>query len=236
MGRIKKHKIEWKGRIEGKEFVNILFEELTVMKAEVKKVVFKNVHFKNCYLGLESKYTDCVFIDCKFYGKYSSLGKPSKYFNCRFESCQFIGTDLFTGQHFYDCRLSGLMKNAILNDKHPKVKNNETVFSNCHLADMTFDNVSLYGKSVFEDCIFPASGIRLYDNTNDRLIEKAEEICRKIETEDKVESEVIFRRTTKQGQNPIILDDLFLNSFFKTENSRKIFESIVSGHELSNKK
>ncbi len=233
MKRVKKHKIYWSGRIKGKEFANILFEELTVRNARITKVIFKNIHFKNCYLGFNSKYLDCTFIDCKFYGKYSSLVKPAQYTNCRFENCQFIGIDLFTGQHFYNCKLSGLMKNALLIDKHPKVKNNETVFKNCDLTDLIFDNVSLYGKNVFENCLLPTSGIRLYDNANDGLIQRAEEVCREIETTDKIESEVIFRRTLKEGQNPLILDELFLNSFFKTENSRKIFESIVDGYELN---
>ncbi|WP_306012965.1 MULTISPECIES: pentapeptide repeat-containing protein [unclassified Allomuricauda] len=233
MKKTKEHKIDWNGRIENKEFSDILFEELTVKKADIKSVTFRNVHFKNCYLGFNSKYSDSTFIECKFYGKYSSLGTPAIYTNCRFENCQFIGIDLFTGQHFYDCKFSGLMKNPILNDIHPKVKNNETVFKNCDLTNLTFQNVSLYGKNVFENTILPASGIRLYDNTNDKLIEKAEQVCGSIESSDKIESEVIFRRNLKQGQNPIILDDLFLDSFFKTENSRKIFEKIVKGYELN---
>lgn len=233
MGRIKKYKMEWSGRIQGKEFADILFEELTVRKGNIKKVVFRNIHFKNCYLGFDSKYSECVFLNCKFYGKYSSLGKPCKYMNCQFENCLFIGIDLFAGQHFYDCKFSGVMKNPILNDKHPKVKNNETVFKNCDLTDLTFHNVSLYGKNVFINCILPASGIRLYDNLNDKLIERAEQICSNVESDHKIESEVIFRRTLKQGQNPIILDNLFLDSFFKTENSRKIFEEIVKGYELN---
>jgi len=235
MKRTKEHKIDWNGRIEDKEFADILFEELAVRKAYIKRVIFRSVHFKNCYLGFNSKYSDCVFIDCKFYGKYSSLGKPAKYIKCRFENCQFIGMDLFTGQHFYDCQLSGLMKNPILNDKHPKINNNETVFKNCDLSGLILDNVSIYGKDVFDNCVLPAVGIRLFDNTNDRLIERAEEVCREIETNDKIESEVIFRKKLKQGQNPIILDDLFLNSFFKTEKSKKTFEDIVKGYELNKK-
>ena len=233
MRRTKEHKIEWSGRIDSKEFIDILFDELTVRKAEIKKVVFQNVHFKNCYLGFNSKYFDCIFNSCKFYGKYSSLGQPSSFNDCRFNDCQFIGIDLFIGQHFYDCQLSGLMKNSILNDKDPKVSNNETVFKNCDLSGLIFDNVSAYGKDIFENCILPNKGIRLFDNTNDSLIEKAERVCGEIESDDKIESEVIFRKSIKQGQNPILLDELFLESFFKTENSRRIFEDIVTGHESS---
>jgi hypothetical protein len=60
---------------------------------------------------------------------------------------------------------------------------------------------------------------------------KAHEICSMISNLDKIESEIIFKRDLKSGQNPIILDNLFLDSFFKTPDSRKIFETIVSGFE-----
>ncbi|QLE01786.1 hypothetical protein HX109_09535 [Galbibacter sp. BG1] len=235
MKRTKEHKLDWSGRIENKKFINILFNELTVRKAQIKKVIFQNVHFKNCFLGYNSKYSDCTFIDCRFYGKYSSLGPPSSFYNCRFVNCQFIGIDLFTGQYFYDCQLSGLMKNSILNDEHAKIINNETVFKNCDLSGLIFENVNVYGKNIFNNCILPNKGIRLFDNKDDKLIERAERYCGEIESDDKIESEVIFRKTLKQGQNPIILDELFLESFFKTENSRRIFEDIVNGYELNKK-
>ncbi len=233
MKRTKEHKIEWSGKIKEKEISDILFDELIIRKANIKGVVFKNVHFKNSQLGFDAKYYECDFIDCKFYGKYSSLGKPSTYNDCRFENCEFVGIDLFTGQHFKNCVLSGLMKNPILHDKHPQIENSETVFNNCDMTDLIFDNVSIYGKDVFRDCVLPKQGIRLFDNTGDKLIERAEQICRNINSSDKIASEIIFRRDLKKGQNPIILDDMFLESFFETENSRKTFDEITKGYELN---
>ena len=235
MKKTKEHKIQWSGKIKGKEFSDILFVELIVRKADIKKVTFKNIYFKNSYLGFDTKYSNCHFIDCKFYGKYSSLGKPAIYDDCRFENCEFVGIDLFTGQQFINCFLSGLFKNSILNDKHPKIDNNETVFKGCDMGDLIFDNLSIYGKDIFNNCILPKFGIRLFDNTNDRLIEYAEQICNNINSDDKIETEIIFKRNLKQGQNPIILDNLFLESFFKTENSRKIFNEIIKGFELDKK-
>jgi len=232
MKRITEYKTEWTGKIIGKEFSDILFDELVVRKADIEKVTFKNVHFKNSYLGFDSQYSNCVFDGCKFYGKYSSLGRPAKYKKCRFENCKFIGMNLFTGQHFYDCTFSGLMKNPILNDVHPKVENNETEFKDCDLSDLIFDNVTIYGKNVFYNSIVPSSGIRLFDNSNNQLIKRAQDICESIETDDKIESQIIFQHNLKQGQNPIILDNLFLDSFFKTDRSKQIFNEIVKGYEL----
>lgn len=232
MKRTSEHNIKWFGIIEDVEFSNILFNELVVKKAELRKVIFKNVYFKNCNLGLNSKYSDCLFIDCKFYGKYSSLGKPCKFDNCEFVNCEFNGIDLLVGVHFFNCIFSGLLKNQILNDKNSKTENNETVFKDCNLMNLKFNNVNIYGNNIFDNCILPKSGIRLFDNTNNKLITRAEEICKDLDTNDKIESEIIFRRELKNGQNPLILDELFLESFFMTNGSRKIFEEIVKGYEV----
>jgi hypothetical protein len=45
MNRTKEHKVEWTGKIKGKEFSNILFDEMVIRKADIKKVVFKNTPF-----------------------------------------------------------------------------------------------------------------------------------------------------------------------------------------------
>lgn len=233
MGTIKKQKVVWRGRIEGKKIVNVVFDELTVQKAHIKRTIFKNVHFKNCQLGINSNYTDCLFVDCKFDGKNCSLGRSCSYTDCDFENSKFIGVDLFGGQNFYACKLSGLMRNSILSDNHPIVKNNATVFNNCNLTNLMFENISIYGKDVFNNCFLPLTGIKLFDNTNDRLIDRAEKICGEINNEDGIESLIVFKRELKQGQNPIILDDFFLNTFFESEDSRRLFKKIVQGYELN---
>jgi hypothetical protein len=227
----KKSQIEFTGKIKYQTFIDVVFDELSVRNADIKESAFVRVHFRNSYLGFNSRYTDCTFENCKFYGKYTSLGYPAEYRNCKFLNCDFIGLDLFRGQHFYDCRFSGIMKNCILNDKNPIVENNETQFIRCDLSDLLFDNISIYGKDIFVDSKFPVKGVRLFDNTNDSLIKNAEEICSKINNEYKIESEIIFKRDLKSGQNPIILDSLFLDSFFKTIESRNIFDSIVMNYE-----
>lgn len=232
MKRTKELKIEWSGKITGLEYSNRLFDELVVRKAVINDVTFKNVHFKNSYLGFNTQYFSCQFVDCKFYGKYSSLGSPAIYTDCKFEHCEFNGTSLFNGQHFYNCVFSGILKNPILYDKHPQIENNETVFKNCDLANLLFDNVNIYGKDIFENCILPKSGIRLFDNAGNKLIQRAEDICRKINSEDALASEIIFKRELKKGQNPIILDNLFLKSFLKTEHANNIFYKIIKDFEI----
>jgi hypothetical protein len=221
------------GKIIEQDYSGILFDELLISKAKITKARFQNVHFKNSQLGFDSDYNDCEFTKCKFFGKYSSLGLRAKYSNTKFIDCEFIGVTLFEGSKFYNCTFSGLIKNAIIRDSKTGLFSKKTpVFNNCDLSEVIFDNLSLYGSKALESCILPKQGIRKFQNEDDSLIEKAHEICSRINNLDKIESEIIFKRDLKSGQNPIILDNLFLDSFFKTPDSRKIFETIVSGFEL----
>lgn len=233
MKRVKKTNIEWKGKIKGKEYSDILFEELSISKGKIINVEFKNIHFKNCLLGQKTEYIESNFVNCKFFGKYSSLGSPSKFSKCRFENCQFVGIDLFHGTNFHKCEFSGSMKNHILYDKSSKFKGWETEFIECDFSQLTFDHLNIYGKNIFKNCVLPKNGIRLYRNSNDELIQRSEDICSHIDTDHKIESEVIFRRSMMTGQDPIIIDDLFLESFFKTVESRRIFDEIVEGYQLN---
>lgn len=76
----------------------------------------------------------------------------------------------------------------------------------------------------------------MFNNADDILIKRASQMCSEIKTDSKIESEVIFRATLKSGQNPIILDNLFLDSFFPDQNSKDLFENIVLGYELTDNK
>lgn len=232
MKKIREYKAQWRGKIKARYISNTLFDGLSIRKAILKNVVFENVDFKNSSLGSKSKFYNCAFINCKFYGRLCSLGQPCTYVGCNFQNCNFTGTDLFRGQRYYDCVLSGRIKSAILNDKHPKVRHSETMFIDCDLSQLIFDNVNIYGKNIFKNSILPHTGIRLFDNTNDSLLDKAKTILDTVETKAKIESKVIFLQCVKRGQNPIILDEIFLNSFFKTDESKRVFDTIINGHEL----
>lgn len=232
MSRNKLDNVEWKGVIEEKSYTNFLFDHFVVRNADVVRVSFSDVFFLNSFLGYETKYVDCVFTSCKFYGKHSSLGDKVKFMNCHFINCDFTGNDLFGDQYFFNCSFSGLMKNIILKDKVLTKSAPVEIFDRCSLLDLTFNNVHIYGGNIFKDSVLPSSGLRLFDNSNNKLIKRAERICSEIDSDQKIESEIVFQKDLKSGQNPLILDSSFLNSFFKSKESREIFESIVSGYEL----
>ena len=224
---------KFSGKIIGQDYSDILFEELLISKTKIAKTRFNNIHFKNSQFGNDSEFNDCKFTKCKFFGKYSTLGLSTIYSNCKFIDCEFIGVTLFEGSKFSNCTFSGVIKNAIIRDSKSGLFGKKTaVFNDCDLSGVIFDNLSLHGSIGLKNCILPQKGIRKFQNDRDSLIDKAYEICSKINSQDKIESEIIFKRDLKSGQNPIILDDLFLDSFFKTPDSKKIFDTIVYGFEL----
>jgi len=220
------------GQITNQDYSEILFDGLSVNNAKVNKTRFTNIHFKNSQLGLNSEYVDCEFNNCKFFGKYSTLGFSTKYKGCKFLDCEFIGTTLFEAALFSNCIFSGKIKNAIIKDRQQRTFKKIVVFDQCDLSGIVFDNISIQGKFCFENCVLPTRGIIKYRNENDSLIDRAYTICSKIESSSKIEAEVIFKRELRSGQNPIILDKLFLDSFFPTDDSRRIFENIVTGYEI----
>lgn len=220
------------GDITNQIYTDILFDGLQVRNARISKTRFSNIHFKNSYLGNSSEYVQCEFKNCRFFGKYSTLGFSTTYRNCNFIECEFNGTSLFEDALFSNCVFSGSIKNAIIQDRKQKIFKNIPVFDHCDFHEIIFDNLSLYGKYIFKNCILPSKGIKKFKNENDSLINRAVEICSKIENLDKTESEVIFMKKLKSGQDPIILDELFLDSFFKTQESRNIFDLIVKGYEI----
>jgi hypothetical protein len=221
------------GKIVGQNYSDILFDELLISRSKILNSKFQNIHFKNSQLGNHSEYNDCIFIKCKFFGMSSTLGFSTKYTNCIFDECEFIGVTLFEGSKFYKCSFSGLIKNAIISDSKARLFGKKiSVFNDCDLSEVTFDNLNLYGSIGLSSCINPKKGIRKFRNDNDSLIEKAIKVCSNILTQEKIETEVIFNRDLKSGQNPIILDVLFLDSFFKSSESRKIFESTVKEFEI----
>jgi len=221
------------GRLANKEFSFMLFDQCEIMFARIKNCRFDNVHFKHTNMGPNSRYKDCEFNGCKFWGAYSTLG-PAKYNNCKFIGCDFTGTMQFSSPVFFDCSFSGKITNAIIKGRSPGLfKKKKFVFNHCDLGDVIFDNLSLYGKFTFNNCILPRKGIRKFRNENDILIDRAAEMCSKINNDTKIESQVIFDRKLKSGQDPIILDEISLNSFFYSEDSRKLFETIVNGFQIT---
>jgi len=236
VAKTEKNNDDWTGPIENKIFKDIVFNELTIRKSKITNSTFSNCNFKNCYLGFDVQYLNCEFNKCKFDGKYSSLGRPAEYNNCKFIECQFVGSNLLEGVDFFSCTISGKIKNVILKDEHPKIENCRTTFKQCDLSTVIFDNVSIYGHQIFKDTLLPTTGIRSFDNVNDVLIKRAVQICSYIKDNSKIESEVIFRPTLRSGQDLIILDIPLINSLFADQSSKDLFEKIVDGYELKDKK
>ncbi len=230
--RLKREKENWSGKIQGESYADCIFERLIVRSADVRNTCFTNVHFKNSTLGIDTHYQNCTFAACKFFGMRGSMGTKTRYVNCKFINCTFIGMWMFAGQHYKSCTFSGLMRNPILNDANPKAEGYETIFEDGDLSEVLFENVSIYGKSVFRNSQLPTKGIKRYRNTNEILLNRAETIIDSIEDNSKIESMVLFDASLYKDHDPIVIDEFLLGSFFKTPHSREVFDRIVEGFEL----
>jgi hypothetical protein len=236
--KIKKAEEVLTGKIIQANYSDISFEGLIIRNAIVKDVKFTNVNFKNCYLGFDSSFQNVTFDNCKFFGKYISLGNPKNnlacFDSCLFSNCELIGTDILNGTSFRNCTFSGKFKNIILRDSQGDLKNWGTQFFNCNLGNLIFEDITIYGKNLFQNTVLPKNGIQLYNNKNDILINKAKEICKEIEEDYKIDVETIFNSSLHSGQCVIILDTYFLGTFFKNESSKALFEQIVEKFKITN--
>jgi hypothetical protein len=225
------------GKINSKEFIDVDFEELIIHNAKLNNVQFINCKFKNSYIGFNSHYSSCSFIKCKFFGRYSSLGEPTKkltqYNSCNFINCNIFGMEILNGTIFNKCKISGVLKNTILRDSIGKYKNSGTSFNDSDLEELNFNNISIYGNYLFNNTKLPKNGLVLLDNENDKLIKRANTIIKKNSKQYTVASEILFMPSLHSGQNPIILDEPFLKTFFKTNESRQIFNQIIEGHIIN---
>jgi len=224
------------GKIRNQEFIDATYENLVIRDAIFENTTFNNVHFNNCYLGFNSSFIKSKFIKCKFYGKYSSLGNPggilAAYNSCEFVDSEFTGQEILGGTNFIDSSFSGLFKNIVLRDSTGDLKNHGTNFLNCNLENLIFKDIHIYGKEVFKNTILPKKELLLLDNKDDKLIKRTIEICSNVSSDIKIESEIIFKPSLRSGQEIIILDKSFINTFFKSDNSRKLFDEIINGFEL----
>jgi hypothetical protein len=75
----------------------------------------------------------------------------------------------------------------------------------------------------------PKKGLRIFKNIDDRLLTKAKEIYANIDSGEELDLEIIFRPSLKKGQDPIIFDEIFLRTFLKTNETKRLFELIVDG-------
>lgn len=225
---------QWESNFSDKIFLNVLFDGLVIRNSTLTNIIFEKCQFKNSYLGFNNKYIDCIFVDCIFSGKYSSFGNPkgvvAKYSHCNFKNCDFKGLSLFEGVEFHKCMFSGIFHNIILRSE--KFANHGVKFVSCDLKEVNFSNISIYGVNVFKDTILPTKGIKLYSNRNDELLEKAKRIYPKVEKNYRIESEIIFSEESVSGQSVIILDDCLINTFFKTKESREVFDKIIEGFSI----
>ena len=209
--------------IKDSAYRNIMFDNLRVARTKVSTSIFLNSDFKNSSAH-KTSYVDCDFIQCKFYGRFGNLGDKTTYINCNFINCDITGVTMFEGPNFINCSFSGRIKNAIINNEAAHLWGGKCpIFENCDFKDAIFDNFNIYGSLGLNGSILPKNGILKFRNDNNELFLKIREMSAGIENDMMISIWALF--SSKSGQNPIIFDELCLNSFFDTADAQQLFDS-----------
>jgi hypothetical protein len=221
----------WDSNIRKKRFEGIAFRNLLIKNAILKDIVFEDCTFNNSNIGVNVKYINCQFEKCKFSGKSTYLGESSIFDNCRFYNCVFLGRNTFHGATFQGCTISGLLKNVYLYGGKKPERRSGTSFKNCDLSGAVFKNVDIVGAGVFTESSLPSTGIRIFSNSYDSLVRKANNPAIASDSESLEIVRTLFQINIKSNQDPIIFDTEYLKSILDTVAKRIMFEAIVDGFE-----
>lgn len=211
---------------------NKVFDQLIVRNSKFFDSKFYNVHFKHSSIGIKSSYTNCDFVKCKFWGTNSHFGGPCVFTNCNFLDCNIRGNYILTNVTFINCTFRGKFINTILYSKTIKQPFGPILFNNCDLSELGFENVSIKGSEIFNNCRLPKKSVRYFQNNNNELLEKSIKFCASNSSQIALVSSILFDKELSINQNPIMFDDTLLSTIFDSEESRNLFERIVDGFEI----
>lgn len=215
-----------KKSLRNQTFLDTTFDGLEVCSRKMIDCKFHNVHFKHSQLGNNTTYSNCKFTNCKIEGKYSTLGNPATYINCSFEDFNFKGNMIFMGAIFEHCQFSGSFSNNIFINEKRWFKKYST-FNNCDLSDVNFENITFNSVRTFKECKLPEKGIRLFRNDNNDLLNF---INSRQDSELTNSIRILFDSQLKQDQNPLIFDEVTLNTFLQSS-ELQLFKQLTSDYE-----
>jgi len=218
-------------KVRGREYSNISFLELVIQYASFNDCKFERCEFKNCKFGYNVRYKNCVWINCKFHGRYMSFADDSI-----FEDCQFINVTIQSastdGMVLRNCSFTGNFNNMIWRGETfnggPKM-----IIDNCDFSRSTFSNISIYAGINFDNSILPASGIRVFENPGGSFSKALREACEDIVGDDGLTLQALGNEDCFSNQDPVIFDQPLLNNMLKSEASRFAFDTIAGGFEIT---
>jgi hypothetical protein len=210
-------------------FSKIIFDNVTFKYAKFNECVWHSCRFRDCHLGAHTEFRGCLWEDCSYIGKYSSMS-GIEFFETEFKNVE-IKSALVHGVRFSNCKFSGRLSNLIFigkDDKH----NWSTSFENCDLSEVELDNVSFVGGIDLSTMKLPKRGIRVFSNIGDEFTNAMLRASLQLEGNDAIPFKV-YAETTK-GQNLVVADiPTFEYLFRDTTNGRVAFDSLAKMFEIS---
>jgi uncharacterized protein YjbI with pentapeptide repeats len=217
-------------KVNGKKFINVMFDNLIIKYARVINCSFERCEFKNCYIGFDVKYQNCTWNKCNFHGQYSAFGTPSYFTNCRFENITMRSISM-DGCTFINCVISGKLRNMIWRGKYSPALG-KLAFINCDLSDALFNNINIYAGIDFSNTILPTTGIRVFANSDGTFSKALHEAGEDLDGDDKITLQVLGLKECYSKQDPVIFDIETLQ-LIKTDISRNAFEKVAKDFEIT---
>jgi uncharacterized protein YjbI with pentapeptide repeats len=143
------------------DFTRCDFTEIRQWNCVYENCTFDNARFYNASIGVNSKYSDCVFRKSKLYGKGFSFGHRSEFNRCLFENCDIKSTYIISTR-FYECIISSKLTNLRFSgelEARVSTVNGNTqfpaTFIKCNMDKSVFKNLEIMDGAILIETTLP---------------------------------------------------------------------------------
>ena len=159
-----------KVKFENCKFKGTIFKELRSWDSEFVDCVFDGADFTNSTLGVRSRFSRCLFRNCKLKGKYFSFGHQARFRDCEFIDCRIQSAWILSvtfeqcnfASKFVNMRFSGALEASVSHDddEYP------ATLIDCDLSRSIFKNVEIMDGAIFRNSLLPDQpSARVFERT-----------------------------------------------------------------------
>lgn len=148
-----------KVKFENCKFERTTFKELRSWDSEFVDCEFDGADFTNSTLGVRSRFTSCVFRNCKLKGKYFNFGTQARFRDCSFVDCHIQSAWILSvtfercnfASKLVNMRFSGALEASVSHDDHEY----PATLIDCDLSKSVFKSVEIMDGAIFENTLLP---------------------------------------------------------------------------------
>ncbi len=215
-------------KIRNQVFEHTVFNEMSFKYVDFVGCAWTGCEFRNSHIGHNTTYTNCTWSNTTFSGKYSGFS-GGRFEGCRFDKVSVQG-GLMHGLKFSKCAFSGEFRNLIFVGEQD-TNGWATRFEDCDLGGVILDNVSFVAGVDLGTVKLPASGIRVFANTDDAFTRALVQAAEQQEAGNAVPFSVLAQ--VSRGQELVVQDLPTFDYLFKdAAPARQVFESLAPAFEV----